>query len=288
MGKKKQIQVYIDHDTYVTIEQDKSFFKMKSINFLVNKIIESSYVNQREQYFKSIKIIEETLKRRNFDNELSKEISSEILRKNIFTIDKGKLKTKRLVVYIVNQFKEVFVDIEKDRINKYFESIELKDIIRDILTNYSRHSRAQREIMLFADNYKELSNSLLENEVRITLSDSSLILFEPYGFINPFDNESTYILGKDMYGNTKSFRLCNIENVIRITTKKKFPESKDLLDKMKEVQTNPLNLDNLVNLIEDDNVLNIIDKLHNVLAVYQRRLEDTAILNNLVNIKNQN
>jgi hypothetical protein len=219
------IQLRIDVKTYTILVSDSEYFGYRSINALINDVV-SSYT---EAY---IALIESS--HRDFDNIASSYAIDDLTKQKmindllVLEFKKSQIsshKSKALKIHVNSKNEHDFMLLIQ-RTKCYENHIGFPEVIRDILTKYCKYSRAEREMLIFKPIFERLSRSLKNHhQVELYLGDRSVVVFNPYLFINPLDEEGTYILGEYMDQKADAIPLHKIKKVIESSTTSIISES---------------------------------------------------------------
>lgn len=210
----ENIQLRIDQFTYDILHSDSEFFQYRGLNSLINAIVSFS-VHEFVKEFESSRLsISNVLTRYKLSDSIKDNLLRDLL-VNEFRNAESKLKKNRAIkVHVNTNCEEDFMYLSQ-KASLYSNQVSLSEIIRHLLTTYSKKSRSQREIVLKGLVYEKIKRALVNKQkVELYMSDYDIMIFNPYAFINPLDDEGNYIMGEHDNHRADAIALHTINKVI--------------------------------------------------------------------------
>ena len=217
----ENIQLRIDQLTYNILKSDSEYFQFKGLNTLINQVVSSfafTYISKFEENLLSIKII---LERYGVAPSIKEDIARDLL-VDKFRGEDNTLKKDRAIKIHVNSSNESDFLYLYQKTAFYNNQVGFPEVVRSILYEYCKLSKAQREIILFSDTYEKIQNAL-SNKIMLELylADKSVVQFNPYAFMNPLDDEGNYLFGEYDDSSPYAIPLHKIKKTIHLSSSSK-------------------------------------------------------------------
>ena len=247
-----KIKVNLSYSTYNLLIDDMETFKFiknnqeVNKNLFINQLIKNLYIDEKEKKENVFSLLNETFKKNKIvdNNDKLKSIIYEDVNKRTNLIQE-----KNVIPFSFRPNKnniEIFDYIETNLI----VNDTLSNYIRKLLNSYFSFTQAEREIILFKEEFVKINNAIKANKVvKLTINGFSFN-FKPVKVLTNKEDTFVYVLGFNTRDNScRTIHLYNFKNMI--FTLHSFTLTDEEIKIIKDKESNPE-----IAYIFDENIIN--------------------------------